>query len=114
MSSLKDYYSDYFRIGVSCERIHDIFTNNEIGNPLKETLILQEFNSMTFGNELKPMFNMGWNTPEAKEDYLPFCIHENAKAMLDFAKKNEMKVRGHVLVWHSQCPKEIFCKGYAR
>ena len=112
MSTLKEFYEKYFRMGVACERIHDMFTNNEIGNPQKEDLMLREFNSMTFGNELKPAYNMGWNSPDAREDYLPFVINENAKAMLDFCKENKMKVRGHVLVWHSQCAKEAFCKGY--
>ena len=112
MNSLKELYSNYFTIGVACESIHDNFTNNEIGNPEKEKLILQEFNSMTFGNELKPAYNMGWNSAEATEDYLPFVINDNAKRMLDFARDNGMKVRGHVLVWHSQCANEAFCKGY--
>ena len=112
MNSLKELYKDYFSIGVACESIHDRFINNEIGNSEKEELILQEFNSMTFGNELKPAYNMGWESPEAKEDYLPFVINPNAKLMLDFARNNKMKVRGHVLIWHSQCANEAFCKGY--
>ena len=112
MSTLKEFYEKYFKIGVACELIHDNFTNNEIGNPAKEDLMLREFNSMTFANELKPAYNMGWDSPEAREDYLPFVINDNAKTMLDFCKKNKMKVRGHVLVWHSQCAKEAFCKGY--
>ena len=112
MSNLKDLYKDYFTIGAACEIIHDMFTNNEIGNKDKEELLLKEFNSMTFANELKPAYNMGWDSPDATEDYLPFVINPNALAMLNFARSNNMKVRGHVLVWHSQCPKEIFCKGY--
>ena len=112
MSNLKDLFKDYFTIGAACEIIHDMFTNNEIGNKDKENLLLKEFNSMTFANELKPAYNMGWNSPDATEEYLPFVINPNALAMLQFAKSNDMKVRGHVLVWHSQCPKEIFCKGY--
>ena len=112
MSNLKDLYKDYFTIGAACEIIHDMFTNNEIGNKDKEELLLKEFNSMTFANELKPAYNMGWDSPDATEDYLPFVINPNALAMLNFARSNNMKARGHVLVWHSQCPKEIFCKGY--
>ncbi|MCR5726167.1 MAG: endo-1,4-beta-xylanase [Lachnospiraceae bacterium] len=112
MNGLKDLYADFFKIGVACESIHDHFTNNEIGNPDKEKLMLQEFNSMTFGNELKPAYNMGWNTPEATEEYLPFVINPEAKRMLDFARSHGMKVRGHVLVWHSQCANEAFCIGY--
>lgn len=109
---LKDVYHDYFRIGVAAERIHEQFTNNEIGNPLKEAKIVEQFNSMTFANELKPAYNMGWNSPEAEEEYLPFVINPNALELLRFVKKNGMQIRGHVLVWHSQCPKEVFCKEY--
>lgn len=109
---LKDLYKDYFRIGVACEKINGKFTNHEIGNPDKEELMAEQFNSMTFGNELKPMFNMGINSPERTEESVPFVIDERAKAMLDWAKANNMPVRGHVMVWHSQCPREVFCKGY--
>lgn len=109
---LKDVYQDYFRIGVACEKISERFTNHEIGNPEKEALMKKQFNSMTFGNELKPAYNMGFSSPEATEEYLPFVINPQAKAMLDWAKENDMPVRGHVLVWHSQCPREVFCKGY--
>ena len=109
---LKDLYRDYFRMGVACERINGKFTNHEIGNPDKEELMQEQFNSMTFGNELKPAYNMGFADASAREDYLPFVINPSAKAMLDWAVDNQMPVRGHVLVWHSQCPKEVFCKGY--
>ena len=109
---LKDVFGAYFRMGVACERITERFTNHEIGNPDKEALMKKQFNSMTFGNELKPAYNMGFSAPEATEEYLPFVINPQAKEMLDWAKENGMPVRGHVLVWHSQCPKEVFCKGY--
>lgn len=109
---LKELYKNDFRTGVACERINGKFTNHEIGNPEKEKLMLSQFNSMTFGNELKPMYNMGYSSPEATEEYLPFVINPSAKAMLDWAKENGMPVRGHVMVWHSQCPKEVFCKEY--
>ncbi len=109
---IKDIYKDYFKIGVACEKITERFTSHEIGNPDKENLMIKHFNSMTFANELKPAYNMGFHSPDAKEDYLPFVINPQAKAMLDFAKEHGFKVRAHVLVWHSQCPKEIFCKNY--
>ena len=110
--TLQSVYRDYFRMGVACERRTERFTNHEIGNPDKEALMTWQFNSMTFGNELKPAYNMGYTSPDAREDYLPFVINPSAKEMLDWAMENGMPVRGHVLVWHSQCPKEIFCKEY--
>ncbi|MCQ2520140.1 MAG: endo-1,4-beta-xylanase [Lachnospiraceae bacterium] len=113
LAALKDLYKDYFKIGVAGERVSERFTNNEIGNPHKEAMILKQFNSFTFANELKPMYNMAFHSQAAAEDFLPFELNPNAKFMLDFAKANGLKVRGHVMVWHSQCPKEIFCKGYS-
>lgn len=112
MAVLKEVYRDKFRIGVACERITEKFTTHEIGNPAKEALMSSQFSSMTFANELKPAYNMGFQSPEATEENLPFVINPSAKAMLDWAKEHQMPVRGHVMVWHSQCPKEVFCKGY--
>lgn len=111
-SVLKDVYKSYFKIGVACERITEKFTTHEIGNPDKEKLISSQFNSMTFANELKPAYNMAFMNAEATNENLPFEINPSAKAMLDWAKKNHLSVRGHVLVWHSQCAKEVFCKDY--
>ena len=109
---LKELYKDLFKIGVACEKINGNFTNHEIGNPDKEALMLKHFNSMTFANELKPAYNMGFSSPDATEEYVPFEINDRARHMLDFAKENSMSVRGHVMVWHSQCPNEVFCKQY--
>ena len=52
---LDELYKDYFRIGVAVQAIdHWNDKTAEIGNPDKEALIDRCFNSMTFGNELKP------------------------------------------------------------
>ncbi|MBO4628264.1 MAG: endo-1,4-beta-xylanase [Lachnospiraceae bacterium] len=109
---LKEVYKDLFKIGTAVESIHDKFENNEIGNPDKEALIVREFSSMTCANEMKPAYNMGWNSPDAREDYLPYVINPNAKRMLDWVKANGLKMRAHVMVWHSQCAQEAFCKDY--
>ena len=55
---------------------------------------------------------MGYTDATATETNLPFVIDTSAKEMLDFAKANNIKVRGHVLVWHSQCEDAVFCKDY--
>ncbi|MBQ6661293.1 MAG: endo-1,4-beta-xylanase [Lachnospiraceae bacterium] len=109
---LKEVYKDLFKIGTAVESIHDRFENNEIGNPDKEALIAREFSSMTCANEMKPVYNMGWNSPDAREDYLPYVINPNAKRMLDWGREHGMKMRAHVMVWHSQCAQEAFCKEY--
>lgn len=110
---LKDLYSDYFTMGVACEAIkHWGNQLSEIGNPAKEQLIKSQFNSITFGNELKPDYNMGYKSEDATETYLPYVVNPAAKEMLDWAVANDMPVRGHTLVWHSQCPDAVFCKDY--
>lgn len=112
-SALKDLYQDDFRMGVACEAIsHWRNKLSEIGNPDKEALIAQEFNSITFGNELKPAYNMHYTSKEATETDLPFKKNPAAIEMLTWAKENGIPVRGHTLVWHSQCDDAVFCIGY--
>lgn len=110
---LKELYKDNFKMGVACEAIsHWNNSLSEIGNPDKEKLMLHEFNSITFGNELKPEYNMGCKSAGATDTNVPFVIDKAAREMLDWAKANKMSVRGHVLVWHAQCADEVFCKNY--
>ena len=110
---LKDLYSPYFKLGVACEAISN--WNNklsEIGNKYKEGLIRNQFNSITFGNELKAEYNMGWRSADATDTNLPFTINSAAKEMLNWAKDNNIQVRGHVLIWHAQTANAAFCKDY--
>lgn len=112
---LKELYQDNFKMGVACEALSHwggLNPLSEIGNPNKEELIKRQFESITFGNELKPDYNMGYQSQKATETNLPFVINTSAKEMLDWAKENNILVRGHALVWHSQCPDAIFVKGY--
>jgi endo-1,4-beta-xylanase len=90
---LKDYYSKYFPIGVA------VNTRSMVGED--SALIVREFNSITPENDMK----IGPIHPT--EDQYNF---RNADAIIGFAQRNKIKVRGHNLVWHfeSQTPKWIF------
>lgn len=100
---LDELYGDYFLMGAACQAIdHWNDPTAEIGNEDKEKLLSTQFNSMTFGNELKPAYNFD---PSSKN---LFKVDFAAEEMLDWAKENGMKVRGHVLVWHSQVDPSIF------
>lgn len=110
---LKDLYKDYFKMGMAGQAIsHWGDKNSEIGNPYKEALIKKEFNSFTFGNELKPEYTMGIDDPNTTDENLEFVPTPAVIELLDWCKNNGLQVRGHVLVWHSQCADEIFCKDY--
>lgn len=104
---LDELYKDYFKMGVACEAIsHWNNRNSEVGNPAKEALMAHCFNSMTFGNEFKPAYNFDPNTEGL------FKVDRAAEEMLDWAKENGMKVRGHVMVWHSQVSPNFFAKDF--
>ena len=88
---LKDYYKDYFPIGVAVSP-RALKTD-------EAHLILKEFNSMTPENAMK----MGPIHPTEKE-----YNWRDADTIAAFAKRNGLRLRGHTLAWHSQTPKWIF------
>jgi len=104
---LDELYGDYFKFGAACEAIdHWNDPGKEIGNPAKEELLSTVFNSITCGNEMKPAYNF-----DAASESL-FKIDPAATEMLDWAKANDMGMRGHTLLWHSQVDPSIFAKDY--
>jgi endo-1,4-beta-xylanase len=91
---LKDYYKDYFTIGVAVSP-----------NALKTdeaALIISQFNSITAENAMK----MGPIHPTEKE-----YNWAGADAIVEFVQKYNLKMRGHTLCWHSQTPKWLFVDG---
>lgn len=88
---LKDYYKDYFPIGVA------VAPNTVEGESAE--LLLAHFNSMTPENVMK----MGPIHPEKDRFYW-----EDADKIAAFAKENNLKMRGHALVWHQQTGDWIF------
>lgn len=89
--SLKEAYKDYFPVGVA------VAPRNLTG-PEAE-LIVKQFNSITPENAMK----MGPIHPEPNR-----YSWEAPDAIVAFAQKNGMKVRGHTLCWHNQTPKWFF------
>ena len=89
--TLKVAYKDYFPIGVA------VAPRNLTG-PEAE-LIVQQFSSVTPENAMK----MGPIHPEENRYFW-----NDADAIVDFAQKNGLKVRGHTLCWHSQTPRWFF------
>lgn len=88
---LKDYYADYFPIGVA------VSPRSLEGESAE--LIRAEFNSLTAENVMK----MGVIHPEMDRfNWGP------ADAIANFAKENNLKLRGHNLVWHQQAGPWIF------
>ncbi len=52
-------------------------------------------------NMIVPEDTMKWVNLRPKKDFWNWPDLDN---MVDFAEKNKMKIKGHVFVWHEQCP----------
>ncbi|MDO4630119.1 MAG: endo-1,4-beta-xylanase [Planctomycetia bacterium] len=89
--ALKECFTSCFAVGTAVSP-HQL--QGETG-----TFIVRHFNSLTAENCMKP--EAIWR----KDGKLNFSA---ADALVDFARKNGMAVRGHTLVWHSQTPAEFF------
>jgi endo-1,4-beta-xylanase len=88
---LKDYYKEYFPIGVAVSP--RALKTDEV------QLIRKEFNSLTAENAMK----MGPIHPKENE-----YNWKDADSIVAFAQRNNLKLRGHNLLWHSQAPRWFF------
>lgn len=110
IASLKDAYSDYFKIGCAC-------AGSEFAQGATKDLIKKHYNSLTLGNELKPdsVLDQALSqkyVAETGDDTMPQISLNEADEILKFAGENKIPVRGHVLVWHSQTPDWFFKEGF--
>lgn len=88
---LKDYYKDYFLMGVA---VAPRMLRGE-----DSALIVSQFNSLTAENAMK----MGPIHPRENEYFW-----RDADSIAAFARKHGMKLRGHTLCWHAQAPAWMF------
>lgn len=110
ISSLKDVYSPYFKFGGA-------MMASELGSQATKDLVLKHYNSITFGNELKPdsvlVQSKCQELAQAGNEGDVAVSIDSARSLLDFCQENNIPVRGHVLVWHSQTPDWFFKEGYS-
>ncbi len=108
----------------------------EITDETVMELVEKHFNAVTFGNELKPdaLFNyqigrsVSTKTITFKGEQLEVPVVNDKNESLDFSRADAMvdkilewntanpnekiRIRGHVLVWHSQTPEWFFRENY--
>lgn len=105
--SMYEYWKDYFSIGIA-------ITKGELLNDFKGDLIVQQFNSMTCGNEMKPDALLDREATKLEgTETCPVLKFDSCDEMLSFCVDHNIKMRGHTLVWHSQTPDWFFMEGYS-
>lgn len=126
--------AEYGNFGLSCNgnKFTGTYTHSGWGIPSElyyeevQNGIAKHADSITLGNELKPQFLLQWWKGESNNSYVDFTA-SNGKtikvpsklngesliyATLNTAKKMNVKMRGHVLTWHSQTPDGFFAENY--
>lgn len=115
--SLKETYGKYFdTIGVA-------INEQELGLSAALDGIDYHFSSITMENEFKPQFMFNWKSPNNNGKYtasngLTISVPTNVPdfsrmdRILKMCKVLGYKMRGHVLVWHSQTEKSFFREKY--
>ena len=124
--SMKDTYDDIFGKTGTCINLV------QLQDPETLEYVKKHFSSFTLENEMKPDYLMpGWlkpiSTEEAKKKTGDYVIPESYKEttvpqfnydtvdkVLKIAKENGLKIRYHVLVWHSQSPEWFFKVNYSQ
>jgi len=91
LKGLKDFYIDYFPVGVA---VSPRSLQGENGEFIKK-----HFNSLTAENVMKPALIQ---PEEGRFEW------EEADRIIEFAQENGMKVRGHTLCWHNQTGEWMF------
>ena len=82
-----------------------------IANKKCQEIILANFNSITFENHLKPDAIL--NQAESKKaGDLIVKFNSTTLKLLEWCKENNMAMRGHTLIWHSQTPNWIFYEDF--
>jgi endo-1,4-beta-xylanase len=83
--------AEYFPIGAA------VYQGDLTGE--HAVLLTKHFNSIVSENDMK------WGTLQPTEGTFNYA---NADAQVSFAKANNMRIRGHTLVWHQQTPAWVF------
>ncbi len=104
---LKDIYANYFKIGCAA-------TPAELSTVISQDVVKHHFNSVTLGNEMKPDSILDKAATQASGSNVnPVVSLDQAASVLKFCEQNNISVRGHVLVWHSQTPEWFFRENFS-
>ena len=111
IKSVRAVFADKFKIGTA------ITPDNLSSKPFMKLVEKHFSGSLTAGNEMKPDAVLNQKATlayveETGDDENPQVSFSAAKPFLNYCQKNNIPVRVHTLVWHSQTPDWFFKEGY--
>ncbi len=99
---LKDAFGKYFRVG-------NILNGSTVRNSTITASMIKDYNSIECENETKPDATLVQS--QCSGTNIGVSLN-SAAAIMDFCVKNNIGMRGHAFVWHSQTPSWFFKEGY--
>ena len=112
IKSIRAVFADDFIVGTA------ITPDNLSSKPFMKLVQKHFSGSLTAGNEMKPDSVLNKAAcqayfEETGDDTDPQISFAAARPFLNYCQKNNIPVRVHTLVWHSQTPDWFFKEGYA-
>ena len=109
---LAQMFGNEFKVGTA------LVPNNFSSRSTMNLVEKHFYQSLTAGNEMKPDSVLNKTAcqeyaAETGDDTVPQISFGAAKPLLNYCKKNNVPVRIHTLVWHSQTPDWFFKENYA-
>ena len=92
-----------------------VISNTTVNDSKYKGLMKYHFNSLTAANEMKAyslLDQNGSRSAYANADSMPVLNFANADKIMDFARDNNIRIRGHVLVWDAGMSDWFFREGY--
>lgn len=106
--TLKTAFEPFFKMGVAISKW-------DVDTPSHLALVKEQFNSITCENDMKPMYCLDRRKNQEdpqRYDPAPAVCFDHIRPYLDFARDNNIPMRGHTLVWHNQTPPWFFHANY--
>lgn len=108
-TTMLDVYGDSFKLGVALPNgvFYDMSTY--------DATVKDNFNSITCENEMKPesLLDKDASAKGLPDSYYTPAVHfDNCQPSIEYCEENNISMRFHTLVWHSQTPRWFFTEDY--